>query len=96
MTDRITVIGFDASHSAGVLRHHLSEWDVDFAVWCSYKYLNGGPGASAFLFVNRRHEAVRPLLSGWFGYIKEKQFEMRLDFQPQPGARGFQISAPQA
>lgn len=87
-------IGFDCSHSVGVVEHALDAWDVDFAVWCGYKYLNGGPGAPAFLYVNRRHFGLGPALAGWFGYAKERQFELRLDFEPQPSAGGWQISSP--
>lgn len=87
-------IGFDCSHSAGVIPHRFDEWDVDFAFWCSYKYLNGGPGATAFLYINRRHFARMPALAGWFGYKKEKQFEMLLDFEHQRSAGGWQISSP--
>lgn len=88
------VIGFDCSHSAGAVPHHFDAWGVDFAVWCSYKYLNAGPGSSAFLYVNRRHFTREPLLAGWFGCVKERQFEMALDFEPQASAGGWQISSP--
>lgn len=92
--EREIIVGVDASHSAGVLRHDLDAWGVDFATWCSYKYLNGGPGASAFLYVNDRHREVRPRLNGWFGNVKERQFQLNTWFEPQPGAGGFQISSP--
>lgn len=87
-------IGFDCSHSAGVVPHELDRWGVDFAVWCSYKYLNGGPGAAAFLYVNRRHFAAEPALAGWFGSAKNRQFDMSLDFEPAPHAGRWQISSP--
>lgn len=87
-------LGLDCSHSAGAVVHRLDEWGVDFAVWCSYKYLNGGPGASAFLYVNRRHWNREPLLCGWFGNDKETQFEMDLEFRPQATAGRWQISSP--
>ncbi len=86
--------GFDCSHSAGAVPHRFDEWGVDFAFWCGYKYLNGGPGSPAFLYVNRRHAGVQPLLAGWWGYAKARQFEMNPKFQPAPGAAGFQISTP--
>jgi kynureninase len=92
--ERGKLIGFDCSHSVGAVPHLLDEWDVDFAVWCSYKYLNAGPGSSAFLYLNRRHFAREPLLTGWFGCVKEKQFEMALDFEHQRSAGGWQISSP--
>lgn len=88
------VIGFDCSHSVGVVPHRFDAWGVDFAFWCGYKYLNGGPGATAFLYVNARHFGRGPALAGWFGYRKDKQFEMRPDFEPEPGAGGWQISSP--
>jgi kynureninase len=87
-------IGFDCSHSVGAVPHAFDRWGVDFAVWCSYKYLNGGPGATAFLYVNRRHFGLDPALAGWFGSDKGKQFDMALDFEPAPGAGRFQISSP--
>ncbi len=87
-------IGFDCSHSVGVVPHKLDEWGVDFAVWCGYKYLNGGPGAPAFLYVNRRNFDRGPALTGWFGYAKERQFDLRLEFEPQPDAGGWQVSSP--
>jgi kynureninase len=87
-------IGFDCSHSAGAVPHELSSWGVDFALWCSYKYLNGGPGATAFLYLNRRHFRREPALAGWFGSVKERQFDMSLDFEPAPRAGGWQISSP--
>ena len=91
---REITVGFDLSHSVGILPHRLSEWGVDFALWCGYKWLNGGPGAAAGLYVNWRHRGLRPLLSGWWGSEKEKQFEMRHEFEPAPGAGAFQISTP--
>jgi kynureninase len=88
------VIGFDCSHSAGVVPHHFSKWGVDFAVFCSYKYLNGGPGSSAFLYLNRRHFDKEPVLTGWFGNKKETQFDMSLEFDHARNAGGWQISSP--
>jgi kynureninase len=88
------LIGFDCSHSAGVVPHFFDEWDVDFAFWCSYKYLNGGPGSIAFLYVNKNHFHREPSLAGWFGYVKEKQFDMLLDFEHAHSAGGWQISSP--
>ncbi|MDH7512092.1 MAG: kynureninase [Clostridiales bacterium] len=87
-------IGFDCSHSAGAVPHELDRWAVDFAVWCSYKYLNGGPGATAFFYVNRRHFGAEPALAGWFGSAKDKQFDMSLHFEPAPDAGRWQISSP--
>jgi kynureninase len=87
-------IGFDCSHSVGVVPHYFDRWKLDFAVWCGYKYLNGGPGASAFLYLNKRHFNREPALAGWFGYVKEKQFDMSLDFEHSRSAGGWQISSP--
>jgi kynureninase len=87
-------IGFDCSHSAGSVPHRLHDWGVDFAFWCNYKYLNGGPGAVGSLFVHQRHFGTLPGLTGWWGYHKERQFDMRLDFEPAPGAGAWQISTP--
>ena len=88
------IIGFDCSHSVGVVPHHFDRWDVDFAMWCSYKYMNGGPGSAAFLYVNKNHFSKPPALTGWFGYAKEKQFDLLLDFEHARGAGGWQISSP--
>ena len=63
-------------------------------MWCGYKYLNGGPGTAAFLYVNRRHFGEEPALAGWFGSAKDRQFDMSLDFEPAPGAGRWQISSP--
>ena len=87
-------IGWDCSHSVGVIPHKFDDWGVDFAFWCSYKYLNAGPGASAFIYVNEKHFDKEAALTGWFGYVKEKQFEMNLHFEQAKTAGGWQISSP--
>jgi kynureninase len=87
-------IGFDCSHSVGVMPHYFDKWKLDFALWCCYKYLNGSPGGSAFLYVNKRHFNREPALAGWFGYVKEKQFDMSLNFEHSKSAGGWQISSP--
>ncbi len=87
-------IGFDCAHSAGAVPHRFDEWGVDFAVWCSYKYLNAGPGAVAGLYVNRRHFGTVPGLAGWWGSDKERQFDMRHDFTGANGAGAWQIGTP--
>ncbi len=87
-------IGFDCSHSAGSVPHRLHDWGVDFAFWCGYKYLNGGPGAVGSLFVHERHFGRQPGLAGWFGYHKDRQFDMLLEFEPAPTAGAWQISTP--
>lgn len=87
-------IGFDCSHSVGVVPHEFDEWGVDFAMWCSYKYLNGGPGSPAFLYLNQEYFDKEPGLWGWFGYKKDEQFDMRLDFDHSRDAGGWQVSSP--
>ncbi|EIT85619.1 kynureninase [Fictibacillus macauensis ZFHKF-1] len=92
--DRNIIIGFDLCHSIGAVPHELSEWDVDFAFWCNYKYLNGGPGSTAGLYVNERHTKRTPGLTGWFGSNKEKQFDMNHVFEGADTAGAFQIGTP--
>lgn len=87
-------VGFDAAHSMGAIPHHFDEWGVDFAVWCGYKYLNGGPGAVAGLYVNRRHFGRRPGLAGWFGSEKDTQFDMNHDLSPAESAGAYQTGTP--
>lgn len=81
------LIGWDCAHAAGNVELKLHDWDVDFAVWCNYKYLNSGPGAIASLFIHENHTRVdmnasapedryRPRLCGWWGADKETRFEM--------------------
>jgi len=91
---REIIIGFDCCHSVGVVPHYFSEWGVDFAFWCNYKYLNNGPGGAASLYINKRHFYKGPGLAGWFGYNKDKQFDMSLDFIPSYNAGGWQIGTP--
>lgn len=92
--ERGILIGFDCSHSAGIVPHQLHDWGVDFAFWCGYKYLNGGPGAVGSLFVHQRHFGRVPGMAGWFGCQKDRQFDMSLDFIQAPGAGAWQISTP--
>jgi len=92
--ERNISIGFDCCHSVGAIPHYFDEWGVDFAVWCSYKYLNGGPGAPAFLYVNEKHFHKKPLLMGWWGNDKRTQFDMNPDFVPAHAAGRWQISSP--
>ncbi|MBN1773689.1 MAG: kynureninase [Deltaproteobacteria bacterium] len=92
--DRGIPIGFDGSHSVGVVPHRFDEWGVDFALWCGYKYLCGGPGAPAFLYVARRHFDRGPGLAGWFGCVKERQFDLAPDFEHARCAGGWQVSSP--
>ncbi len=91
---RGVVVGFDGSHSVGSVPHRLDDWGVDFAFWCSYKYLNGGPGAVGALYLNRRHFGAEPGLSGWFGSRKDRQFDMAATFEPAEGAGRLQVGTP--
>ena len=92
--ERGILIGFDCAHSAGAVPHRFAEWDVDFAFWCSYKYLNAGPGAVAALYVNRRHFGTAVGLAGWWGSDKERQFDMEHAFSGAGSAGAWQISTP--
>ena len=84
-------IGFDCSHSVGVVPHHFDEWNVDFAFWCNYKYVNGGPGATGSIYVNERHFGKIPGLSGWFGNKRSTMFDMAKDFDPARNVNAWQI-----
>jgi kynureninase len=87
-------IGFDCSHSIGTLPHRLDEWGVDFAFWCSYKYVGAGPGGTGGLYLNRRHFGRPPGLAGWFSSQKERQFDFAHTLYPAPGAACLQIGTP--
>ena len=89
-------VGWDLAHAIGNVPVKLAEWDADFAVWCSYKYLCGGPGAIAGAYVNARHrDAVDlPRLAGWWGNHLTSRFQMQPTFEPISGAGGWQLSNP--
>jgi len=86
--------GFDLAHAAGNVELQLHNWNVDFACWCSYKYLNSGPGGVAGVFINEKHVAndELPRFAGWWGYKKETRFKMDKGFEAIPTAEGWQLS----
>jgi kynureninase len=86
--------GFDLAHAAGNIELQLHDWDVDFACWCTYKYLNSGPGGVAGIYIHEKHVANKelPRFAGWWGYTKETRFKMEKGFEPIPTADGWQLS----
>lgn len=90
------VVGLDLAHGIGNTLLELHDWNVDFAVWCSYKYLNAGPGAIGGCFVHERHARKfdLPRFAGWWGHDAALRFEMGPEFSPIPGAQGWQVSNP--
>ena len=88
------VCGFDLAHAVGNVELKMHEWDVDFACWCSYKYLNSGPGGVSGIYINQKHIADKsiPRFAGWWGHTKETRFKMEKGFEPIPTAEGWQLS----
>lgn len=86
-------VGFDLAHAAGNIKLELHDWDVDFAAWCSYKYMNSGPGNASGCFVHEKHHHSNlPRFAGWWGHNKERRFKMEPSFDPVHGADGWQVS----
>ncbi len=90
------IAGFDLAHAAGNIELKLHDWDIDFACWCNYKYLNSGPTTIAGVFIHEKHHNNKSLnrLAGWWGYEKATRFNMEKGFKPEAGAEGWQLSAP--
>ncbi|MGV3464765.1 MAG: kynureninase, partial [Heyndrickxia sp.] len=92
--DRNIYIGFDLCHSIGAIPHSLHDWNVDFAFWCNYKYLNAGPGSVGGLFVHEHHFGTEPGLAGWFSSKKDVQFDMEHVLTPAAQTGAYQIGTP--
>lgn len=86
--------GFDLAHAAGNVPLSMHQWNADFATWCSYKYLNSGPGGVSGIYIHEKHvsDASLPRFAGWWGHTKETRFKMEKGFQPIPTAEGWQVS----
>ena len=86
-------VGWDLAHAAGNIKLELHDWNVDFACWCSYKYMNSGPGNASGCFIHEKHHNSNlPRFAGWWGHNKERRFKMEPEFNPVVGADGWQIS----
>lgn len=89
-------VGIDLAHAVGNVELHLTDWGVDFACWCNYKYMNAGPGAVGGFFIHKKHarDFTIPRFLGWWAHKRESRFEMNNRLELQPGAAGFQLSNP--
>lgn len=90
------LVGWDLAHGAGNIEMQLHDWGVDFAAWCSYKYMNSGPGNLSGLFVHEKHLGKKdiPRFEGWWGHNKQRRFLMEPEFDPMPTADAWQLSNP--
>lgn len=88
------IVGFDLAHGAGNIELHMHDWNVDFACWCTYKYLNSGPGSVGGVYIHQRHASNKdlPRFAGWWGYEKDTRFQMEKGFNAIPTAEGWQLS----
>ncbi|MGB1038875.1 MAG: kynureninase [Bacteroidia bacterium] len=86
--------GFDCAHAAGNVKMELHDWGVDFAAWCTYKYMNSGPGGVSGVFVHEKHgnNPETPRFAGWWGHKESERFQMKRGYIPEPGAAGWQLS----
>ncbi|SHF49213.1 Kynureninase [Salegentibacter echinorum] len=89
-------VGWDLAHAAGNIALKLHDWQVDFAAWCSYKYMNSGPGNASGCFINEKYHNLKdiPRFEGWWGHKKDERFLMKPEFKPEAGANAWQISNP--
>lgn len=92
--DAGAIVGWDLAHAVGNIKLELHDWDADFASWCSYKYMNSGPGNASGCFIHEKHHnnPDLPRFAGWWGHNKERRFKMEQTFDPVKGAEGWQIS----
>jgi kynureninase len=88
------IVGFDLAHAAGNIELHMHDWNADFACWCTYKYLNSGPGSVGGIYIHQKHAGNKdlPRFAGWWGYEKETRFQMEKGFKAIPTAEGWQLS----
>ena len=88
------MVGFDLAHAAGNVQLKMHDWEVDFAAWCSYKYLNSSPGGVSGMYIHERHASNTelPRFAGWWGHDKESRFLMEPGFKAMPTAEAWQLS----